>query len=47
MIGSAATVVLVGRAPTQTGELPPDELARFHTRSGLLTAARRGDDRWS
>jgi PhzF family phenazine biosynthesis protein len=28
---------------TQIGELLPDELARFHTRSGLLTAARRGE----
>jgi PhzF family phenazine biosynthesis protein len=28
---------------TQMGELPPDQQARFHTRSGLLTAARRGE----
>jgi PhzF family phenazine biosynthesis protein len=27
----------------ETGTLPPDEGARFHTRSGLLTAARQGD----
>ncbi|MEW6366263.1 MAG: PhzF family phenazine biosynthesis protein [Acidobacteriota bacterium] len=27
----------------ETGMLAPDELARFHTRSGLLTAGRRGD----
>src|SRR5439155_25552199 len=27
----------------QTGVLPPDGTARFRTRSGLLTAARRGD----
>jgi PhzF family phenazine biosynthesis protein len=28
---------------TETGELPPDKQARFHTRSGLLTAVRRGE----
>jgi PhzF family phenazine biosynthesis protein len=28
---------------TETGELPPDKQARFHTRSGLLTAERRGE----
>jgi PhzF family phenazine biosynthesis protein len=27
----------------EQGELGPDETARFHTRSGLLTALRRGD----
>ncbi len=27
----------------QTGRLPPDAPARFHTRSGLLTADQRGD----
>lgn len=27
----------------ETGQLRPDERARFHTRSGLLTAARQGD----
>jgi len=27
----------------EEGHLPPGELARFHTRSGLLTAARAGD----
>lgn len=27
----------------ETGRLAPTETARFHTRSGLLTAARRGD----
>lgn len=27
----------------ETGELPPAEQARFHTRSGLLTATPRGD----
>ena len=27
----------------ETGQLPGDEIARFHTRSGLLTAVRRGD----
>ena len=27
----------------QTGALPESEIARFHTRSGLLTAAKRGD----
>jgi len=27
----------------QDGHLPPDEQARFHTRSGLLTADRRGE----
>lgn len=27
----------------ETGHLQPDEQARFHTRSGLLTADRRGD----
>jgi PhzF family phenazine biosynthesis protein len=27
----------------ETGRLPADATARFHTRSGLLTAARRGD----
>ena len=28
----------------ETGRLAPTEPARFHTRSGLLTATRRGDD---
>jgi PhzF family phenazine biosynthesis protein len=28
----------------ETGRLSPDETARFHTLSGLLTAARRGDE---
>ena len=27
----------------ESGQLPPDAQARFHTRSGLLTATRRGD----
>lgn len=27
----------------ETGQLAPDETARFHTKSGLLTAVRRGD----
>ncbi len=27
----------------ETGQLAPDEEARFHTRSGVLTAVRRGD----
>src|SRR4029078_4127618 len=27
----------------ETGELPSGETARFHTRSGLLTAGRKGD----
>jgi PhzF family phenazine biosynthesis protein len=27
----------------ETGQLPPDAQARFHTRSGLLTAMRQGD----
>ena len=27
----------------ETGQLPGDEIARFHTRSGLLTAVKRGD----
>ena len=27
----------------ETGQLPTDETARFHTRSGLLTAVKRGD----
>lgn len=27
----------------ETGQLAPEETARFHTRSGLLTAVRRGD----
>jgi PhzF family phenazine biosynthesis protein len=27
----------------ETGDLPPGEVARFHTKSGLLTAKRRGE----
>ena len=27
----------------ETGQLPGDEIAQFHTRSGLLTAVKRGD----
>ena len=43
-------VVLCGHATLasahvlwETGALKPDETARFHTKSGLLTAQRRGD----
>ena len=46
----AAEVDLCGHATLasahvlwETGQLPPTETARFHTKSGLLTAVRRGD----
>ena len=46
----SAEVALCGHGTLATahtlwelGELPPTESARFHTKSGLLTAAKRGD----